>query len=195
MRKSAKDPMVLFSKWFEAAQASPIEDATAMTLATAGKDGIPHARLVLLKGFSANGFVFYTNLESDKGKHLAENPYAALCFHWWAIKRQVRIEGRVEPVSDEEADAYFNSRPVKSRLGAWASTQSRSLSSMNELRKRVVKYGIQFAKGNISRPSYWSGFRVIPFMIEFWEERPYRLHRRERYCLEEGASWRYELLY
>jgi pyridoxamine 5'-phosphate oxidase len=167
-----------------------------MCLATATPDGRPSARMVLLKGVDARGFVFYTNLESRKGAELSANPYAALCFHWKTLTRSVRIEGRVEPVSAEEADAYFASRPRGSRIGAWASKQSRPLESRLALEKRVAEFGLKFAVGEIPRPPFWSGFRLVPVRIEFWRDMPFRLHERLLFSREgPDAPWRTEMLY
>jgi len=176
-----KNPFVVFAKWFSEAEVSEPSLAEAMTLATADKNGIPSARMVLLKGFGEDGFVFYTNFESQKGVELSENPKAALVFHWKSLKRQVRVSGSVKPVSDEDADIYFASRSRGAQIGAWASDQSRSMSSPLELEKRVAKFTGKFGISKIPRPPYWSGFRVVPDTIEFWEERPLRLNRRFLY--------------
>jgi len=190
------DPIARFEAWMAEAAASEPNDPNAMCLATATPDGRPSARMVLLKGVDARGFVFYTNLESRKGAELSANPYAALCFHWKTLTRSVRIEGRVEPVSAEEADAYFASRPRGSRIGAWASKQSRPLESRLALEKRVAEFGLKFAVGEIPRPPFWSGFRLVPVRIEFWRDMPFRLHERLVF-LREGpdAPWRTEMLY
>lgn len=175
---SDTDPIELFEAWLAAAEASEPNDPNAMTLATVGADGMPSARMVLLKGVDDRGFVFYTNLESRKGGELAEHPRAGLCFHWKSLRRQVRVEGDVERVTDEEADAYFSSRPRISQIGAWASKQSRPLTGRFELEARVAKYTARFHLGAVPRPAHWSGFRVVPRAIEFWEDRPFRLHMR-----------------
>tara|TARA_B100001142_G_scaffold311381_1_gene345726 strand:- start:191 stop:781 length:591 start_codon:yes stop_codon:yes gene_type:complete len=179
-----KSPFALFGEWFSAAQVSESSLAEAMTLATATKNGIPSARMVLLKSFGEDGFVFYTNFESKKGLDLAENPKAALVFHWKSLKRQVRISGSVKPVSDEVADIYFASRSRGAQIGAWASDQSRPMAGQLELEKNVARFTAKFGVSKISRPSHWSGFCVAPDAIEFWEERPLRLNRRFLYRLE-----------
>jgi len=190
------DPIARFEAWMAEAAASEPNDPNAVCLATATPDGRPSARMVLLKGVDQRGFVFYTNVESRKGMELAANPYAALCFHWKTLSRSVRVEGRVEPVSPEEADAYFASRPRGSRIGAWASKQSRPLESRHALEKRVAEYGLRYAVGEIPRPPFWSGFRVVPERIEFWRDMPFRLHERIVFLREgPGAPWRTELLY
>jgi len=181
-----KSPFALFGEWFSAAQVSESSLAEAMTLATATKNGIPSARMVLLKSFGEDGFVFYTNFESKKGLDLAENPKAALVFHWKSLKRQVRISGSVKPVSDEVADIYFASRSRGAQIGAWASDQSRPMAGQIELEKNIASYTAKFGVSKISRPPYWSGFCVVPKQIEFWEERSFRLNRRVLYRLEKG---------
>src|SRR5579864_2841239 len=187
------EPFAPFGRWFERAQESePL--AETMMLATATRDGLPSARAVLLKGFDRRGFVFYTNLESRKSEELARNPHAALCFLWKSLRRQVRVEGTVEPVSDEEADAYFASRERESRIGAWASDQSRRLVSRAALEDRVEDFARRFGEGEIPRPPFWSGFRVVPRRIEFWRERPSRLHDRWLF-VREGGEWRRERLF
>jgi pyridoxamine 5'-phosphate oxidase len=175
---NANDPFGLFRQWMADAEKSESEDPNAMALATADASGVPSVRMVLLKGIDDRGFVFYTNLESRKGVQLAENPNAALCFHWKSLKRQVRVEGPVESVSDAEADEYFHSRPRGSQIGAWASRQSRPLEGRWELEKRVAEFTAKHAIGTIPRPPHWSGFRVLPNRIEFWHDRPFRLHDR-----------------
>jgi len=187
------EPLAPFERWFADAALSEL-DANAMILATATPDALPSARAVLLKGFDARGFVFYTNLESRKSEELAGNPQAALCFLWKVLRRQVRIEGTVEPVSAEEADAYFASRPRDSRIGAWASDQSRPLASRAVLEQRVEDFARQFGDSEAPRPPFWSGFRVVPRQVEFWQERPARLHDRWLF-VREGDEWRRERLF
>ncbi|CUA88093.1 pyridoxamine 5'-phosphate oxidase [Chelatococcus daeguensis] len=190
------DPFALFARWLEDATASEPNDPNAMALATVDADGLPDARMVLLKGFDGQGFVFYTNAESAKGRELAAVPKAALLFHWKSLRRQVRVRGPVENVTDAEADAYFASRPRGSRIGAWASQQSRPLESRFALEKAVAVYTAKFGVGEIPRPDYWRGFRVRPVAIEFWQDRPFRLHDRIRFHrpAPDGA-WQRERLY
>ncbi len=195
-----EDPFVRFAAWLEEAIETEPNDPTAMALATVDAGGMPSARMVLLKGSDERGFVFYTNTESRKGDDLAANPRAALCFHWKSLRRQVRIEGGVEPVSEEEADAYFASRARDSRIGAWASDQSRPMAGRFDLEKAVAKYAAKFALGEIPRPPHWSGYRVIPSRIEFWRDKAFRLHERLVYLREdasagEPAVWRTEILF
>jgi pyridoxamine 5'-phosphate oxidase len=178
IESNSNDPFGLFRQWMADAEKSEPEDPNAMALATADASGIPSVRMVLLKGVDARGFVFYTNLESRKGVQLGQNPNAALCFHWKSLKRQVRVEGPVEVVSDAEADEYYHSRPRGSQIGAWASRQSRPLEGRWELEKRVAEFTAKHAIGTIPRPPHWSGFRVLPNRIEFWHDRPFRLHDR-----------------
>ncbi len=175
---AAADPLAVFAEWFARAEAEELNDPNAMTLATAARNGLPSARIVLLKEWDARGFVFYSNRESRKGEELAENPEVALLFHWKSLRRQVRIEGRAAPVSDAEADAYYASRPRLSRLGAWASSQSRELSARAELERRVAEFEARFPGETIPRPAHWSGWRVVPARFEFWQDMPFRLHDR-----------------
>lgn len=175
---SATNPFVLLSEWLAVARRTEIGDANAMTLATIGADGGPDARIVLLKGHDEHGLVFYTNYESRKGDELAADPRAALVFHWKSLQRQVRVEGRVELVTPEEADIYFASRPRISRLGAWASDQSRPLADRQILEQRLAEAEARFPGDDVPRPPHWSGYRVVPHHFEFWREMPYRLHDR-----------------
>lgn len=192
----AEDPFARFASWLAEAEKSEPNDPNACCLATATPDGKPSARMVLLKGADQRGFVFYTNLESRKGRELAANPFAALCFHWKSLLRSVRVEGPVALVSDEEADAYFASRPRGSRIGAWASKQSRPLEGRWALEKAVADWTVKFGAGEIPRPPHWSGFRLSPRVIEFWRDRPFRLHERLVYRRDsEDEPWRTELLY
>jgi pyridoxamine 5'-phosphate oxidase len=193
MQDSAlSDPFALFESWYEEARTAE-RDPTAMALATATAEGVPSVRMVLLKGADRRGFVFYTNLESRKSLELAANPKASLCLWWQTIRRQVRIEGTVEPVSEAEADAYFASRHYGSQIGAWASLQSRPLESRAALERRVTEYEAQYPQ-KVPRPPSWSGFRVVPQAIEFWRELPDRLH--ERLLFEpDGAGWSVTRLY
>ncbi|WP_025899409.1 pyridoxamine 5'-phosphate oxidase [Sneathiella glossodoripedis] len=183
-----------FSSWLQEAENLEPNDANAMSLATVNSDGEPSVRMVLLKGVDENGFVFYTNFESQKGQELLQNPNAALCFHWKSLRRCIRINGTVEQVSDEEADAYFNSRPRDSRIGAWASQQSRPMEGRFSLEAAVAKYAAKYAVGEVPRPPYWSGFRVIPKKIEFWQDKPFRLHERNQYT-HTDIGWQKAVLY
>ena len=173
-----RDPFEIFNSWLEKASRKEINNPNAMTLATADKDGRPSARMVLLKDFGPDGFTFYTNLDSPKSWQLAENPYAALLFHWKTLDRQIRIEGPVVQVPDAEADAYFATRPRASQLGAWASHQSQPLDGWAELEKRLAMYTAKFHIGPVPRPEFWSGFRLHADRFEFWEQGNFRLHKR-----------------
>ena len=191
---SGTDPFSDFAKWFADAEKNEISDPNAMTLATATPTGAPSARMVLLKGYDHTGFVFYTNLGSRKANEIRENPRAALCFHWKSARRQVRIEGPVNLVDDAEADAYFASRPRISQLGAWASKQSQRMQGRFELEARVAKTIARFGVHQVPRPPFWSGFRVVPEIFEFWEDRPFRLHMRFSYR-RSAEGWVVEELY
>jgi len=188
------EPFAPFARWFElAGNSEPL--AETMTLATASRDGAPSVRAVLLKGADRRGFVFYTNFESRKAEELFANPRAALCFHWKSLQRQVRIEGVVSVVSDDEAEAYFASRPRDSQIGAWASDQSRPVSDRSELERRFSSFSRQYTEcAVVPRPAYWSGFRVVPERVEFWQERPFRLHDRVLFT-RAGERWRKQRLF
>jgi pyridoxamine 5'-phosphate oxidase len=187
------DPIALFDSWFTEAQASEPNDANAMALATATPGGRPSVRMVLLKGHASGGFVFYTNAESRKGREIAENPHGALLFHWKSLRRQVRVEGRLSEVTEAEADAYFHSRARMSQLGSAASDQSRPLDARQTYLDRVETLAAQYP-GPVPRPLHWTGFRVAPEAIEFWLDRPNRLHERRRFTRESGG-WASTLLY
>lgn len=186
----AAEPFELFAAWMKEAEAREPNDPNALALATVDADGMPNVRMVLLKGWDASGFVFYTNFESAKGRELIAHPKAALCFHWKSLRRQVRVRGPVVPVTSVEADEYFATRPRLSRIGAWASKQSRPLESRFALEKAAAHYGLKHAVGEVPRPPYWSGFRVSPVEMEFWADRPFRLHDRIvfRRTAPDGAS-------
>ncbi len=188
------EPFAPFARWFElAAKKEPL--AETMTLATANRDGVPSLRAVLLKGADRRGFVFYTNLESRKADELSGNPHAALCFHWKSLARQIRIEGTVASVSNDEADAYFATRQRDSQIGAWASDQSRPLESRAALEGRFADFARRYAElPVVPRPATWSGFRVIPHRIEFWQEQPFRLHDRVVF-VRDGETWRKQRLF
>jgi pyridoxamine 5'-phosphate oxidase len=188
------EPFRLFAEWFEDAAKSEINDHNGVALATVDPDGLPDVRMVLLKGFDERGFVFYTNFESSKGQEILATPKAAMCFHWKSLRRQVRVRGPVEIVSDAEADEYYASRPRGSRIGAWASKQSRPLESRFALEKAVAEYTAKFAIGEIPRPKHWSGFRIVPSSIEFWHDRPFRLHDRVLFT-RKGGGWEKTRLY
>jgi pyridoxamine 5'-phosphate oxidase len=195
MPRMADDPIALFDSWYAEAKASEINDPDAMALATADKDGDPSVRMVLLKGHGRDGFVFYTNEDSNKGQDLAENPNAALLFHWKSLRRQVRIEGWVERVSDEQANAYFATRSRESQLGAWASDQSSPLPDRETFEHRYEQLKQRFEGEAVPRPTNWGGYRVLPLVMEFWQDREHRLHERRLFLAQEDGSWTEGLLY
>jgi pyridoxamine 5'-phosphate oxidase len=190
----SEDPFALFAAWMREAEAAEPEDPNAMALATAGSDGLPDVRMVLLKGFDERGFVFYTNVQSAKGEELAQNPQAALVLHWKSLRRQVRARGPVSPVTAEEADAYFESRRRESRLGAIASQQSRPLADRAALMAEVTELAARYENGPIPRPEHWTGFRIAPVSLEFWQNGDYRLHDRVRFT-RTGDGWSRARLY
>jgi pyridoxamine 5'-phosphate oxidase len=182
------EPYSLFGAWLADAEKSEPNDPNAVALATVDPAGLPNVRMVLLKGFDERGFVFYTNFESQKGQEILSSHKAAMCFHWKSLRRQVRIRGDVEVVAEEEADAYYATRPRGSRIGAWASKQSRPLEGRFALEKAVAEYTARYAIGEIPRPSHWSGFRIKPVSLEFWHDRPFRLHDRMEFR-QAGEGW------
>ena len=182
------NPFTLFQEWFDRAAETEINEPTAVTLSTATKAGRPSARMVLLKHYDERSFVFYTNLESRKGLELTENPFAALLFHWKSLKRQIRIDGRCELIGDDEADAYFASRDRGSQIGAWASDQSRTMPGRFELEKQIAKFTAKFGISTVPRPLHWSGYRLLPDNLEFWDDGKFRLHERIVYTKTEN-SW------
>ena len=192
--RSSDNPFNLFDSWFEEAKESEEKLPEAVALATASQQGMPAVRMVLLKGFGPDGFVFYTNLGSQKGKNILCNPNAALCFHWKSTDKQVRVEGQVFPVSEEEADTYFFSRDRASQIGAWASRQSQKLDGRFELEKQVALFAARYPLGKIPRPDFWSGFRIVPSRLEFWREGRFRLHDRLEFTLH-GGKWRGQFLF
>ena len=189
-----KEPFSLFGTWLKDATESEINDPNALALSTVDADGMPNVRMVLLKGFDTDGFVFYTNFESAKGQELLGQKKAAMVFHWKSLRRQVRIRGPIEVVGNDEADAYYETRPRGSRIGAWASRQSRPLESRFALEKAVAEYTMKFGLGHIPRPDHWSGFRLRPVSIEFWHDRPFRLHDRLLFK-RNGDEWETTRLY
>ncbi len=188
------DPFQLFDSWYQEARTTEPNDSNAMALATAGADGLPHVRMVLLKGHGPDGFVFYTNQESNKGQQVAERPFAAMLFHWKSLRRQIRIEGKLWAVTDAEGDAYFASRHRDSQLGAWASDQSRPLDRRETFEARFEEVKARFEGQDVPRPPHWGGYRLDPARMEFWEDRAHRLHHR-RVFLREGQGWSEGLLY
>ena len=188
------DPIELFKDWMREADRTEPSDANAMNLATVNADGMPSSRMVLLKDVDQGGFTFYTNLGSHKAQDIKVNPAAALCFHWKSLKRQIRIEGMVETVDEAEADVYFASRDRASRIGAWASKQSQVLAGRFDLEKRVAQFTAKFHVGEVPRPEFWSGYRVVPILIEFWTDKPFRLHERLVYHRADDG-WTTETLY
>lgn len=189
------DPFALFDAWYAEAKVAEINDPDAMTLATADGAGRPSARMVLLKGHGLDGFTFFTNADSRKGEELVANPNAALLFHWKSLRRQVRIEGPVDEVGATEADAYFATRSRDSQIGAWASDQSRPLDSREMFEARCEEVRTRFEGSDVPRPPRWTGFRVTPLAIEFWTDRPHRLHERRLFSREQGGTWTEGLLY
>jgi len=189
-------PFELAKQWLTDAEDSEVNDPTAMSLATVNPDGLPSLRMVLMRGCDERGFVFFTNFESRKGEELLQNPNAALLFHWKTLRRQIRVEGRVEVVTDEEADAYFTSRPRASQIGAWASKQSRPMQGRFEFEAEIARYTAKFGTHEVPRPDFWSGFRIVPKYFEFWRDRKFRLHERKTYRMnEQGQGWDVEEIY
>jgi pyridoxamine 5'-phosphate oxidase len=191
----SSDPFPLFDAWYAEARASELNDSNAMTLSTADAAGRPSSRMVLLKGHGRDGFVFYTNRESRKARAIAENPQVALLFHWKSLRRQIRIEGALAPVSDAESDAYFASRGRDSQLGAWASEQSRPLDTRDTFEAAFAAMTERFAGGDVPRPPHWGGYRVVPDRIEFWQDRAHRLHERRLFTPDADGTWSEGLLF
>ena len=190
------EPFALLERWFKEAKEKEPNDPNGMALATADAEGYPDVRMVLLKNFDAAGFVFYSNAESAKGRELEANPHAALCFHWKSLRRQVRVRGAVEAVSDAEADAYFKSRDRGARIGAWASAQSRPMEGRFAFEREIAKYAAKYALAKVPRPPHWGGYRVTPLQIEFWRDRPFRLHDRLVYTrADANTPWTTERLF
>ena len=190
------DPFELFQSWMKQAEAAEPADPNAMALATIGAGGAPNVRMVLLKGADASGFVFYSNAESVKGGELAQNPHAAINFHWKSLRKAVRAQGTVAQVSDAEADAYFATRPKDSQIGAWASPQSRPMEGRFVFERAIAEYGVKYALTRVPRPPYWTGWRITPLRIEFWRDRPFRLHDRLVYIRDKADDpWRCERLF
>ena len=190
-----EDPFELFENWFEEAKKKEINDANALALGTANKEGVPSVRMVLLKNFDKNGFVFYTNLESQKGTEIKDNPNASMCFHWKSLLRQIRIVGTLKQVDDKVADDYYNSRSYESRIGAWASKQSKILQSRDQLLNALKDFKKKYSdENNVPRPSYWSGWNLKPSSIEFWLDGDSRIHERLKYTLDKNNNWIKNLL-
>jgi len=190
---SSSDPIAQIGEWLKEAERKEALEPAAMSVATVGADGRPSLRMVLLRGIDARGLVFYTNLTSHKAEDIRANPHVALCLHWKSMTRQVRVEGRAEQVDDAEADAYFAGRPRDSQIGAWASKQSHRLEGRFKLEARIARYAARFGIGTVPRPEFWSGYRVVPELIEFWEDRPFRLHERTVWERAEGIWSSYKL--
>lgn len=191
----SSDPYSLFETWMEDAKGAELNDPNAMSVATVDEDGMPNVRILLLKDFTCAGFTFYTNFESAKGQEILSSSKVALCFHWKSLKRQIRVRGAAAPVSDADADEYYNSRPRGSRVGAWASQQSRELANRDELEQSVNHFENKFGEGDIPRPKHWSGFRLVPEEIEFWHDRPFRLHDRVTFYSDGADGWSKKRLY
>jgi pyridoxamine 5'-phosphate oxidase len=193
--KDLENPIDLFGEWFAEAKKTEINDPNAFALATANKNGIPSVRMVLLKDYSQNGFVFYTNLDSKKSSDVKSNPNASICFHWKSLLRQIRVTGQISKVSDKEADDYYNTRDYGSKIGAWASKQSSILKSIDELYKKIENYKKKYLdEKNVPRPNYWSGWNLNPYQVEFWLDGKNRIHQRLRYTKKENGNWNKSLL-